>query len=70
LDLVITSDNFVSEIEHLSPLGMCDHCVLNFGCSLYAEHRRIQQKFRLNKVDYDNLCDFLNLEWDAFLDYG
>ena len=49
---------------------MSDHCVLKFGCSLYAEHCRIQQKFRLNKGDYDNLCDFLNLDWDAFLDYA
>ena len=62
LDLVITSDNFVLEIEHLSPLGMSDHCVLKFGCYLYAEHCQIQQKFRLDKGDYDNLCDFLNLD--------
>jgi len=62
LDLVITSDNFVLEIEHLSPLGMSDDCVLKFGCYLYAEHCQIQQKFRLDKGDYDNLCDFLNLD--------
>ena len=30
LDLVITSDNLVSDIDHLSPLGMSDHCVLKF----------------------------------------
>ena len=32
LDLVITSEDFVSEIEHISPLGMSDHCVLKFAC--------------------------------------
>jgi len=35
LDLVITSEEFISDIEHLSPLGMNDHCVLKFTCQLH-----------------------------------
>ena len=30
LDLILSSDNCLSEIEHLSPLGMSDHSVLMF----------------------------------------
>jgi len=40
LDLVLTSENFVTEIEHLSPLGMSDHCVLQFDCQLQAIDRQ------------------------------
>jgi len=28
LDLVLSSGDFVSEVDHLSPLGNSDHCVL------------------------------------------
>ena len=31
LDLVISTDNFVCDIEYLSPLGMSDHSVLKFN---------------------------------------
>ena len=49
LDLVLTSENFVTEIEHLSPLGMSDHSVglLQFDCQLQAIDRQYQNKFRL-----------------------
>ena len=30
LDLILTTDNCLSEIEYLSPLGMSDHSVLKF----------------------------------------
>ena len=43
LDLVITSEDFVSEITHLSPLGMSDHCILKFTCQHSAELYTIQK---------------------------
>jgi len=70
LDLVLTSENFVTETEHLSPLGMSDHCVLQFDCQLQAIDRHYQNKFRLDKGDNEHLCEFLNIDWDTFLDYA
>jgi len=40
LDLVITSEDSVSEITHLSPLGMSDHCILKFTCQQHIQHYR------------------------------
>jgi len=70
LDLVLTYENFLNEIEHLSPLGMSDHCVLQFDCQLRAIDRHYQNKFRLDKGNYEQICEFLNIDWDTFLDYA
>jgi len=43
-----------------------DHCVLQFDCQLQAIDRQYQNKFRLDKGDYEHLCD---IDWDTFLDY-
>jgi len=67
LDLVITSEDFVSEIEHLSPLGMSDHCILKFNYQQHFTQYKNVNKLRLNKVNYKQLREYLNLNWDAFL---
>ena len=33
LDLIIINDNFMSEINHLSPLGKWDHAILGYECA-------------------------------------
>jgi len=40
LDLIITSDNFLSDIEYLSPFGMSDHSVLWALVGEVPRHRR------------------------------
>ena len=67
LDLVITSEDFVSEIEHISPLGMSDHCVLKFACQQHFTQFRNKDKLRLDRGDYKQLREFLNVNWDDFL---
>ena len=67
LDLVITSEDSISEIEHLSPLGMSDHCALKFDYHLCnAEYTDNINKLRLDKGDYVSLKEFLNIDWDDF----
>jgi len=67
LDLVITSEDFISEIEHLSPLGMSDHCILNFTCQQHFTQYKNQHKLRLDRGDYKQLREFLNINWDVLL---
>jgi len=68
LDLVLTSFDFVSEVDHLSPLGNSDHCVLKFGCELHAEQSSTTIKYKLDKGDYEKLNNFLDIDWDKLLD--
>ena len=68
LDLIISSDDVLSEIEYLSPLGMSDHTVLYFTYYFYTEKVTSTNKFQLEKADYDKLQDFLNINWDNTLD--
>ena len=70
LDLIITSDDFISEIEHLSPLGMSDHCVLKFSCQFCIEQVINTDKKPLDKLDkgdYNGLRKFLDINWDNLL---
>ena len=68
LDLIITSDNFLSDIEYLSPLGMSDHSVLKFHLQLFIDRVSADDKFRWDKGDYSNLRNFLDINMDDALD--
>jgi len=69
LDLVLTSEDFfLSDIEHLSPLGMSDHCVLKFDCHLQIDKVHFSGKFKYNKGDYEGLQNYMNIDWDSYLD--
>jgi len=37
LDLIITSDKFLTDVEYLSPLGMSDHSVLKFSLQMFVD---------------------------------
>jgi len=60
------SDDFVSEIEHLSPLG--DHCTLKFNANIYLEQTEYRNKSKLNKGQYHKLNEYLDTDWDDYLD--
>jgi hypothetical protein len=56
LDLIISNDEFIDNIDNLSPLGKSDHSVLCFNCSL--THPVIVSKvpkFNYQKGNYDDL---------------
>ena len=53
LDLVISSDDLVDEIEFMSPLGMSDHAVISFSCRLKAKlQNELPYGYRWDKGDY------------------
>ena len=68
LDLIISTDDCLSEIEHLSPLGLSDHSVLKFSYQFYKDTVKTEDKFKLDKGDYVKLRAFLNINWDEVLD--
>ena len=68
LDLIISTDDCLSEIEHLSPLGLSDNSVLKFSYQFYKDNVKTEDKFKLDKGDYVKLRTFLDINWDEVLD--
>ena len=64
LDLVISNDNFVSDITHLSPLGHSDHCVLSINCLLDCKSNCNTEKFNLQKGNYNELRNYMKRDWN------
>ena len=71
LDLVITRDeNSISDMEHQSPLGKSDHCVLlfNFVCFM-APNRKRKERRCYNKANYAAIKEeLMKVNWDEQLD--
>ena len=67
LDLVITDDYFIKNIEHLSPLGKSDHDVLLIKCNLSVADKQIESKMNFNKGNYCELRQFMRRNWDQIL---
>ena len=48
---------------------MSDHCVLKSICKLHIEESTsVVSKFNLDKCEYDQLREFLNVNWNSILD--
>jgi len=47
---------------------MSDHCILKFGCHIQVDKATSTDKFKYNKGDYESLRDFINIDWDNYLD--
>jgi len=67
LDLVLTSDDCVSDIEYNSPLGMSDHSILAFNCHLGVETQSSSNKFKFERGDYEGLRKYLSRDWEVDL---
>ena len=69
LDLVLSYDTLIQDIDYGSPLGLSDHSMLNFTCQLHIDYVRNTNKFRWDKRNYNLLNEFLdNINWDDTLD--
>jgi len=55
LDLVITDDQFVHNVDTLAPLGKSDHAVLMIQTDVFSSGPITKQKFNYDKGDYDGL---------------
>jgi len=63
LDLVLTDDDFINEIDYLSPLGKSDHCVLSIRCNFNIFNKTVGEQYNYSKGDYANLCNFMDIDW-------
>ena len=70
LDLVLTTDDNVSDLEYESPLGKSDHRVLFFNFNCYAILKSVQkEKVLYDKADWVNLKkEVLETDWKSDLD--
>ena len=46
---------------------MRDHCILNFTCQQHFTQYENQDKLTLDRGDYKQVREFLNINWDDFL---
>ena len=67
LDLVLTNENFIEDIDYMAPLGKSDHCVLNIKCEWHGEIIKQKPKLNYNKGDYEAFKAFLNIDWNDTL---
>jgi len=60
LDLVITSENILEEIQHCSPIGNSDHSVLRISCKwAYSQNIEKVIKYCYNRGNYKAFNDFI-----------
>ena len=67
LDLVISNDYFVDNIDYDAPFGKSDHCVLLVDCNFTADKRDCIGKLALSRGDYDGLRNSLQINWHDLL---
>jgi len=67
LDLVLTADDIVSDITHMSPLGNSDHSILDIKCDFNC-HSNVStlNKFDFSKGNFAGLMQSLSIDWDSF----
>jgi len=65
LDLVITDDQLINNIDPLPPLGKSDHVVLMIETNIFNSESRVEQKFNYNKGDYDALRTYITCDWNT-----
>ena len=51
LDLVLSNDSFIEEVQYLAPLGNSDHSVIYTRSSLQCNYRLLNDKLNYNKGD-------------------
>jgi len=65
LDLVITNEQFISDIDYMSPLGKSDHCIIRFDCLFGTDTTVHSNKLNFNKGNYDELRNYIKEDWDS-----
>ena len=67
MDLAITNDSFIENIELKAPLGNSDHSVITIDCKLNVNSSDKTSKYNFNKADFVSLRDSLMLNWSDIL---
>jgi len=60
---VLTDGDFLNTINYLSPFGKSDHSVLSITCDINIYNKSFGEQFNYSKGDYDNLCNFMDIDW-------
>ena len=47
---------------------MSDHCILKFTCQQHFTQYKNHEKLRLDRGDYQQVRELLNINWDDFLE--
>jgi len=55
LDLVISDEPFMENIDFKAPLGKSDHCVLQIQCKINPTCKQSPEKYAFSKGDYTGL---------------
>jgi len=55
LDLVISDEPFIENIDFKAPLGKSDHCVLQIQCKVNPTCKQSPEKYAFSKGDYTGL---------------
>ena len=58
-------ENFISDIDYLSPLGKSDHSVLRFSCNFSSSDKCLGEQ--LNYAKGVGLCKHMNVDWELCL---
>jgi len=69
LDLVITNDTFIEDIEYHAHLGKSDHCMLFINCrwQLIIKEPK-HSRLNYDKGNYEAFKEFLKIDWKCGLD--
>jgi len=67
LDLVITNDHTIENIEIMAPLGNSDHSLLDISYNISGYPHTYTKKLNFKKGDYNNLRKDLHIDWDTVL---
>ena len=67
MDLVLSDENFVSDIDYLSPLGKSDHSVLRSSCNFSSSNKCLGEQLNYAKGDYVGLCEHMDIDWELCL---
>ena len=67
LDLVITNNEIVDDINYLAPLGKSDHTVLMIHTQLCDKKTDAVRNLNFRKGNYAGLRSFLDRDWEALL---
>ena len=69
LDLILTNEEgMIEDLEHWSPLGKSDHCILKFKFNCYIDRpESTTKRYNYNKGDFEKIIQDLELDWELEL---
>jgi hypothetical protein len=62
--LVLTNDDFISDIEMLAPLGKSDHSVLGISVDISRGVNKSEKKYKFSKANFKELSHYMDCNWD------